>query len=53
MINSEKPMFWRESRAALKAGVMGQWHTMPKWQKEWIIATIEQEQEINNRFGGG
>lgn len=40
-------MYWREATAALEAGVMHVWDTLPPHTKTWIIATVETKREIS------
>ena len=40
---------WRQSRAALRAGCMHVWHELPPEGRAWIIATVEQEDEVNKQ----
>jgi hypothetical protein len=43
-------MWWRGSVAALKSGYMDIWPYLPRWQKEWIIATVEEDILIANNL---
>jgi hypothetical protein len=45
-------MWWRGANAALKTGSMAIWPYLPKWHKEWIIATVEEDILIHNILNG-
>jgi hypothetical protein len=45
-------MWWRSAIAALKSNSMAQWPYLPAWQKEWIIATVEEDILVSNYLQG-
>jgi hypothetical protein len=45
-------MWWRGASAAYKSGLMASWPYLPAWQKEWVIATVEEDILIHNVLNG-
>lgn len=45
-------MYWREASAAMEAGVLAEWFDLPLWHRAWIIATVENKNELSGALYG-